>query len=203
MYIYLPKNDQNIAAMKTVAQHFIIQTLQMPKDQWINTKIERIWQEEREDCEIINITFKSKSDIARVNPNLKNINHESRNKIYQYVPSTLLNQFKGFETAAYRIRSENNNDVNTKIRPGKSDFILIVRKKDDKTPWGLIGQTNVSKDVKARFEVGYLSEEDLIKDIESENRRIESNNLRNDTKNRQKSNRFEFLSNDMEAELAC
>ena len=67
----MPANDQKIAAMETVAQHFIIQNLKMSREQWSNTKIERIWQEDREDCEIINITFKSKADIASVNSNLK------------------------------------------------------------------------------------------------------------------------------------
>ena len=122
-------NQQKQQTLKALAQNFILNELKLPKDQYLNTNINKIWDEERQNCEIINVTFKEKQDIARINSNLKNLNKQNSNKIYQYVPNSILKRFKGFEEAAYKLRIDNQNGVNTKIRAGKDDLVLLVRQK--------------------------------------------------------------------------
>ena len=156
--------------MKALAQNFILNDLKLPKDQYQNTKISKIWDEVRQNHEIINVTFNGKDDIARINTNLKNLNKENSNKIYQYVPKSILSRYKGFEEAAYRVRIDNKNGVNTKIRAGKDDLVLLVRNKSDKTPWNMIHQTVIPLDLEADFEVGELTKEDKI--TEKKNNKI-------------------------------
>ena len=55
--------DQKIQTLKTIAQCFILNDLKISKMEYENTNIGEIWQEERDDCDIINIMFKSKQDI--------------------------------------------------------------------------------------------------------------------------------------------
>merc|ERR1712059_195725 len=83
-------NQQKQQTLKALAQNFILNELKPPKDQYLNTNTNKIWDEERQHCEIINVTFKEKQDIARINSNLTNLNKENPNKIYQYVPNSIL-----------------------------------------------------------------------------------------------------------------
>ena len=171
----LSKDQQKAQTLKALAQNFILSDLKLSKQEYANTNVVKVWQEERSDCEIINVTFKTKADIAKINSNLKNLNYENKNKVYQYVPNSLLKRFKGFEAAAYKLRIDNQNGVNTKIRAGKKDFVLLVRPKNDKTPWSQIQQTLVPVEMDARFEVGIISQKDL--EIERSNERNMFNNL--------------------------
>ena len=170
----LTKDQQKAQTLKALAQNFILNDLKLSKQEYANTIVTKIWQEERQDCEIINVTFKTKTDIARINSNLKNLNKENNNKMFQYVPNSLLKRFRGFEAAAYKLRIDNQNSINTKIRAGKTDFVLLSRQKTDKTPWSQIQQTLVPVEMDAKFEVGEISKKDM--EIEQ---RIEINKFNN------------------------
>ena len=81
------------------------------------------------DSTVINIRFKTKNDIAKINSLKKNISSNSKNCVYQYVCPPLKDRFLAWETAAYSIRQESNQTVNIRIRAGKVDFYLLVRQK--------------------------------------------------------------------------
>ena len=57
-------NQQKQQTIKALAQHFILNDLKLPKQQYLNTNISKIQDEERQNCDIINITFEEKEDIA-------------------------------------------------------------------------------------------------------------------------------------------
>ena len=129
MDMSLSDNNQNIAAMKSVAQYFVINNLKISKENWTNTEIEAIWQDTNRDSTVINIRFKIKQDIAKINSLKKNIFSNSKNCVYQYVCPPLKDIFLAWETAAYSIRQESNQTVNTRIRAGQFDLFLLVRQK--------------------------------------------------------------------------
>jgi len=192
-------NDQMKAqTLKALVQNFITNELKLSNEEYANTNVLKVWQVERADCEVINVTIKTKADISKINSYLKNLNYKNSNLIYQYVPNSLLKRFKGFESAAYNLRTNHQNGVRTRIRAGKNDFILLVRQKDDFTPWSMIQQTIVPVDIDTKFEVGKISEEDLK--IETNNVRINNVNIKNrlakgnNSDNFMSNNRFNMLS---------
>merc|ERR1712105_517509 len=97
-----------------------------------------IWQETKRDNIVINIRFKTKNDIAKINSHKKNLTNNAKNNVYQYVSAPLLTRFIAWETAGYKIRNDRNQTVTTRIRAGKFDFYLLVRDKTDTTPWNMI-----------------------------------------------------------------
>ena len=103
-------------AINTIVSAFMYQDLKMTHNDWAKVNISSMIQEDRDNCDVINITFKEKSDISIVNSHLKNLKHESTHKMYQFVPKNLLNRFKGFESAARKRRIDSGNSLNTKIR---------------------------------------------------------------------------------------
>ena len=105
--------------VKALAQNFITNDVKLSKAEYANTNVLKVWQEERSDSEFINVTFKTKADVSRINSHLKNLNYNNSNRIYQYVPNSLLKRFKGFEAAAHELRIDHHNGVRTKIRAGK------------------------------------------------------------------------------------
>ena len=105
-----------------MAQNSITNNLKLSK---ANTNVQKVWQEERLDSGVINVSFKTKADISRINSHLKNLNYNNSNLIYQYVPNSLLKRFKGFEAAAYKVRTDNHNGVRTKIRAGKMTLFSL------------------------------------------------------------------------------
>ena len=122
-------NDQKIAAIRVLLQNFARQELKIPTNEWNMIRIEKIVQDDKKDCDIIYVTFSTFQDIIKVNSNFKNLNDLSKNKIFQYVPNCLKKRYLAFESAAYHIQNEENHTVNTKISPGKKDFLLLVHKK--------------------------------------------------------------------------
>ena len=97
------------------------------------------------------------------------------------------------------MRVDNQNSINTKIRAGKSDFILLARNKSDKTPWSNINQTIVPIEMDAHFEVGKLSIEDTNIEMTNEKNRINVINNRKDQNPKVRSNNiYEFLPVDEE-----
>ena len=152
--------DQRAKVMKTIVRAFMTQDLHMTLKEYSEVNIESLEQEERDNSDIINVRFKTIADISKVNSKFVNLDVNNRNKVYQYVPNPLKNRYLAFETAAHQIRSDNNNQVNTKIRPGKQDFILLVRPKFNKTPWSQISQTFTPINMNANFEVGNLNKAD-------------------------------------------
>ena len=103
MDMSLSQEDQNITAMKSFAQFFVTKSLQMSKENWINTDIESIWQETKRDNIVINIRFKSKNDIAKINSHKKHLTNNAKNNVYQYVSGPLLSRYIAWETAGYKI----------------------------------------------------------------------------------------------------
>ena len=67
MDMNLSDKDQNIAAMKSVAQYFVLNNLKMSKENWVNCDIEAIWRDTNRDNTVINIRFKTKNDISKIN----------------------------------------------------------------------------------------------------------------------------------------
>ena len=97
------------------------------------------------------------------------------------------------------MRVDNQNSINTKIRAGKSDFILLARNKSDKTPWSNINQTIVPIEMDAHFKVGKLSIEDTNIEMTNEKNRINVINNRKDQNPKVRSNNiYEFLPVDEE-----
>ena len=52
----LNQNQQKQQTLKALAQNFILNYLKLPKQQYMNTNILKIWEDERQNCEIINVT---------------------------------------------------------------------------------------------------------------------------------------------------
>ena len=194
----LSHEEQRAQVMKTIVRAFLIQDLKMSIKEYAEVKIESLEHEEREKYEIINVRFATINDTVKVNCKFINLEAESKNKIYQYVPKQLKTRFLAFETAAHKIRVDNQNSVTTKIRPGKYDFMLLVRNKSDKIPWSQVSQTFTPIDMSARFEVGILNKEDLEKEQEYEREVIAKTKLRKDMNNDQNNfyDKFELNSND-------
>ena len=71
MDMSLSDKEQDIAAMKSVAQYFVINNLKMSRENWINTEIEAIWRDTNRDHTVINIRFRTKQDIAKINSHKK------------------------------------------------------------------------------------------------------------------------------------
>ena len=94
-------------------------------------------------------------------------------------PKSILKCYKGFEEAAYKLRIDNKNGINTKIRAGKDDLILLARQKNDKTPWSSIQQTLVPIDLEAEFEVGLISKEDKIVEANNNKLKFENKKIQN------------------------
>ena len=145
-----------------ITDNFMLKELQISNEVWKKVRIEKIVISAKADCDILYVHFNHISDIAVVNSHLRNMDPKSSNKIFQYVPPKLLTRFKAYEKAALQVRNDNNNTVNTKIRPGAEDFYLIVRKKGNKDPWSSILKTPVPVDMNASFEVGDLSPQDKV-----------------------------------------
>ena len=85
----LSKNDQRIAAIRVLLQNFARQDLKIPTAEWTQIKIEKIVEDELKQCDIIYVTFGTIEDVMRVNSKFKNLNDKARNKIFQYVPTTI------------------------------------------------------------------------------------------------------------------
>ena len=90
----LTNDQQKAQTLKVLAQNFIIFDLKLSKQEYANTNVVKVWQDDRSDCGVINVTFKSRADIAKINSHLKFLNYENSNKVYQYVPNSLI---KGLE----------------------------------------------------------------------------------------------------------
>lgn len=109
-----------------------------------------------------------------------------------------MTRFLAWETAAYKIRHERNQTVTTRIRAGKFDFYLLVKQKDDNTPWNLIKPTEIIIDSEAMFEFGTLSPDDIVKLKNIENDNIQKRNVikakNGQYKNPSTFNRFDILS---------
>ena len=168
----LSNNDKRISAIKALLQGFAINDLQMNANDWKKIKIENMEEVIDKNNDIVNVTFQTQEDIAAVNSKFINIPIKSRNKIFQFVPKACKQVYKAYESAAYQLRFDENNSIRTKIRPGKSNFYLLVKKKTDQTPWSKISPTFVDIDKDIDFDVGEISEEDkIVEDKEYENRR--------------------------------
>ena len=133
---------------------FMYKDLNMDKETWDKTR------------KVTFVTFQQINDIAVVNSHLRNLDPNSSNKLFQFVPTSLLTRFKAYENAAIQIRNDSNNTVNYKIRPGYNDFYLLIRKKGCKDAWSGIQRTPIPVDMNASFEVGKLSPEERKKEKE-------------------------------------
>ena len=177
----MERDQARQTAIKAMAQRFIINELKMEMSEWMKVNTIGFELEEHVDSDIVLIIFKTIADIAMVNVRLRKLTPQSANRIYQHVPKNIRTRFKGFEKAAQIIRNTHDNTVNTKIRPGKQDFYLLVRRKNDKTAWASIYPTLAPIDMDARFEVGKLNKEqqaiednylkDLMKNMSDANTR--------------------------------
>ena len=156
-------------ALHYCLNRFFEADLKMKQEEYKDIKIEEIIESDTIDCDIVNIKFKTISDITKVNSKFKNLNDNNRNKIFQYVPKQIKERYKAFETAAYEVRKDKENKVNTKIRASKNDLILLVRYKHDKTPWNTIEPTDLPE-IEADFEVGRLRAEDIQNELKQKNR---------------------------------
>ena len=88
--------------------------------------------------------------------------------VVQMISPEALKRWQEYDKLAFIMRQEG---YNTKIREGKKDYLLLAKKKDDKTPWNQVAPRIAPFNL-PMFEVGRLSEE-TIKTIRiDENKRI-------------------------------
>ena len=106
--------EKRITAIKLLLQDFAMNDLKINATEWKKIEIAKIEQDNNNKCEVVHVTFKTHEDIAAVNSKFINLNDKSNNKNFQYVPKALKKRFKAYETAAYQIRTDEFNLVNTK-----------------------------------------------------------------------------------------
>ena len=70
-----------------------------------------------------------------------------------YVDRRALKRHKAYQNIAKSIREHSNNETQTTIRTGKSDFLLRTRPRGNKTPWSEIHPTVITQKI-PEFEIG-------------------------------------------------
>ena len=106
----MPQNEQRMTAIKVLLQDFAKNDLKINAAEWKQIKIDKIEQEINNKSEVVHVPFNSHEDIAAVNNKFTNLNNQTNNKIFQYIPKPLKNRFKAYETAAYQLRSDEKNN---------------------------------------------------------------------------------------------
>ena len=151
-------------AAKTLINKTIVQDLKMTEQEYNEIKIETIKITNEIEGEIATITFATKDDFFRVTSRYKYLNDTNKDTYSTAVHNNLKIRYRAWQNVAYKARVDSNHTVSTKIRPvpNNRDFILLIRRKDDKTAWSRISATITSIDPVAIFQVGEISEDDRM-----------------------------------------
>ena len=128
--------------------------------------MQKIKVTEEQEGEIATITFATKDDAFKVTSKYKNLNNTNKDTFSTAVHDDLKIRYRVWEKAAYKARIDSKNTVSTKIRPAPTngDFMLLIRRKDDKTSWSRISATLTSIDPVAIFQVGEINEDDKCRE---------------------------------------
>lgn len=99
----MSQHEQSILAIKVLLQDFAKTNLKINAAECKKIKISKIEQNFKNKCEVVLVTFAKHVDITAVNSKYTNLNQQSNNRIFQYVPKQLKKWFKAFKTAVYQI----------------------------------------------------------------------------------------------------
>ena len=127
------------AAVKNAVHRFLKDELLMDQKSRNSLTINTIYPSKSDNTSIIYIQCDDQDDIAKITSNAPNLNHPSSHreepKIVPHVPKILNPRYQALEKLAYQIRMTDPGKVQTNIRLAKTDYLLRVKNKTDKTPW--------------------------------------------------------------------
>ena len=127
------------AAVKNAIHRFLKDELLMDQKSRNSLTINTIYPSKADNSSIIYIQCDDQDDIAKITSNASNLNHPSslreEPKIVPHVPKILYLRYQALEKLAYQIRMTDPGKVQTNIRLAKTDYLLRVKNKTDKTPW--------------------------------------------------------------------
>ena len=127
------------AAVKNAIFRFLKEELKMDEKTRNSIKIQKIFPSQNEMSTTYYIQCEDQDEIAKITSRAVNINSETSQReepgIVPHIPKILYTRYQALEKLAYHIRMTDKGKIQTNIRLAKTDYLMRVKYKEDKTPW--------------------------------------------------------------------
>ena len=158
----IKKVEKEGIAMKMMIENYVLHEVKIPKEEWEDMKIDKFHSCVKTDkssmkSQIVYCRFVDPRDATAIRTSLADKPKHISNKLVQYVHPSAYNRWKIYDSIAYQYRLKGNN---TKIWHGRSDFLLLVKSKSDKSKWSTQAPRIVSENLLVDFDIGKLSDDD-------------------------------------------
>ena len=151
------------AAMKAIVDTFITKEAGIDKEEWEDTPIDKLHIGIKKDNDgnkhqVIYCRLVDPKDANRLRAKMGDKPKHIQNKLTNYVHQAAFQRWKIIDNIAFQYRK--NEGKSTKIWHGRSDFLLLVKDKNDTTKWSEVAPKIIPENVLVDFDVGILSPED-------------------------------------------
>ena len=147
--------------IKSVIKSWAYKNFKITETEWDTINVEEIHQTISDNSDIVFLRCKTQQDTQKITSRSRNLpNDETGNghRLVNFIDSRAKARYRGFQQIAKTLREESSVPIQTKIRTGRTDFLLRVREKRDPTPWSQVAPLKIKQTI-PNFEVG------LFKDI--------------------------------------
>ena len=154
------------AAVKNAIFRFLKEELKMDEKTRNSLKIQKIFPSQNEMSSTYYIQCEDQEEVAKITSRAVNINNESSQReepgIVPHIPKILYARYQALEKLAYHIRMTEKGKIQTNIRLAKTDYLMRVKYKEDKTPWKLVNPIEIPEYI-PKPEMELLKEDNNIK----------------------------------------
>ena len=149
-------------AMKVIVENFILNEAKIDKEEWESMFIDKfhIGTKKKKDnsrVQVIYCRMANPKDTNIIRSKMAEMDKETSSKLVNYVHQSAFQRWKIFDTMAWQYRKEGKS---AKIWHGKSDFLLLVKEKNDTQKWSDLAPRFVPEHLLVDFDIGKLNKED-------------------------------------------
>ena len=181
----MPEETKKKVAMKFLTNKFAQDSLKFDKEEWNSIKIKELTLKEKEDSDIIYMEFEEFNDVMKFNSKLSNLDKADNEKIVPYITPEAWARHAAFKNMEWEIRQKKKGSK-TKVRPGRYDFKLLVKEKEDPTPWSKVSPIFPPANYLPDFDVGELTDQGKEEEkaaIRAKNEKIENKKKKMEAEN--------------------
>ena len=161
------------AAVKNAIFRFLKEELKMDQKSRNSLKINKNFPSQNETSGIYYLECEDQDEVAKITSRAVNIDNDNSQRdepgIVPHIPKILYTRYQALEKLAYHIRMTEKGKIQTNIRLAKTDYLMRVKYKEDKTPWKMVNPIEIPEYIPK-------PELDLLKDDKTNKQQIQTDN---------------------------